>query len=176
MMGMGFVVMLLWVIFLVALVALIVWAFSSFFPGLRRQGDPAKEALRGRFARGEIDAEEYENTLEVLKREEAPQRTARARYLAIGLALAVLLLSGTGAAYAGSMMGGGMMGGDGGGMMGGGMMGGDGGGMMGGDGGGMMGGGGDSGGGMMDGEQTMGEDQSGSMQEMMGGTTGADEQ
>ncbi len=168
MMGIGFVVMLLWVIFLVTLVALIVWALSSFFPGLRRQGDPAKEALRGRFARGEIDAEEYEKTLEVLKREETPQRTARSRYLAIGLTLAVLLLSGTGAAYAGgqmgSMRGGDMMGG-GGSMMGGGMMGS---GMMGCDDG--------SGSGMMGG-QTMGEDQSGSMQEMMGGdTTGAGEQ
>ncbi len=69
MMGVGLAMMFLGIILLVAVVALIVWALFRIFSGLQQQGDPAEETLRGRFARGEIDAEEYEKTLEVLRRE-----------------------------------------------------------------------------------------------------------
>ncbi len=69
MMGVGLAMMFLGIILLVAVVALIVWTLFRIFPGLQQQGDPAEETLRGRFARGEIDAEEYEKTLEVLRRE-----------------------------------------------------------------------------------------------------------
>lgn len=55
------------------LLVLIAWAVIRIFPE-RRGGErpevrdqPAEEILRGRFARGEIDAEEYERSLEVLR-------------------------------------------------------------------------------------------------------------
>jgi uncharacterized membrane protein len=60
----------------------VVWAIIKVFPdwqdrvGLnsRRREDSAEETLRQRFARGEIDAEEYEQRLRVLRkeREESP--------------------------------------------------------------------------------------------------------
>ncbi len=74
MMGGGF--MILWLIFLVAIIALAVWLLMRLFAsqrgagGAERQqprGDSAEEILRERFARGEIDAEEYEHSLEVLR-------------------------------------------------------------------------------------------------------------
>ncbi len=57
---------------------LVVWVLIKVFPdwqdrlGLNRsedsrREDSAEEILRQRFARGEIDAEEYERTLEVLR-------------------------------------------------------------------------------------------------------------
>ena len=58
---------------LLALVV-VVWAIIKLFPdwqdrvGLSsRREDSAEETLRQRFARGEIDAEEYERSLEVLR-------------------------------------------------------------------------------------------------------------
>jgi putative membrane protein len=64
---------------LVLVLVLVVWAVIKVFPdwrdrvGLddgredsRREGS-AEETLRQRFARGEIDAEEYERALEVLR-------------------------------------------------------------------------------------------------------------
>ena len=51
----------------------VVWAIIKFVPdwqnrkGLDRHEDSAEETLRQRFARGEIDAEEYERSLEVLR-------------------------------------------------------------------------------------------------------------
>ncbi len=71
MMGGGF--MILWLLFLVALIALVVWLLMRLFSnrrGAERQearGDSAEEILRERFARGEIDAEEYEHSLEVMR-------------------------------------------------------------------------------------------------------------
>ena len=59
----------------------VIWAIIKFFPdwqdrvGLnRRREDSAEETLRQRFARGEIDQEEYEQRLRVLRkeREESP--------------------------------------------------------------------------------------------------------
>ncbi|MDQ3987416.1 MAG: SHOCT domain-containing protein [Actinomycetota bacterium] len=66
-------------IFWAALIAFVVWALfrlrpdlrdraSSIFSNLGQQGDSAEEILRRRFARGEIDAEEYERSLEALKK------------------------------------------------------------------------------------------------------------
>jgi len=63
---------------LLLLLGLVVSALIKVFPdwqdrvGLNsrhedRRGDSAEETLRQRFARGEIDAEEYERSLEVLR-------------------------------------------------------------------------------------------------------------
>jgi len=116
-----------------------------------RKYESAEENLRGRFVRGEIDVEEYERSLGVLK-----SHGAKSKLLVAGLAAAALLTIGAGAVYAqgGSMMGGNDAGsetdGNGtGGMMNGGQMGS------------MMGGQGDVGMGSM-----MGDGQTGSM---MGG-------
>jgi putative membrane protein len=61
-------------LFLVLLVlGVVVWAIIKLVPdwqnriGLNRREDSAEETLRQRFARGEIDAEEYERSLEVLR-------------------------------------------------------------------------------------------------------------
>ena len=61
-------------LFLVLLVlGVVVWAIIKVVPdwqnrmGLNRREDPAEETLRQRFARGEIDAEEYQRSLEVLR-------------------------------------------------------------------------------------------------------------
>ncbi|HET7479049.1 MAG TPA: SHOCT domain-containing protein [Rubrobacteraceae bacterium] len=69
--GMGFGI-ILWL----AIIALIVWAVVRIFPnqgqGGNREssaGETPEETLRRRFAGGEIDAEEYERSLKVLKGE-----------------------------------------------------------------------------------------------------------
>lgn len=71
--GMGFGI-ILWV----AVIALIVWAVVRIFPNQGQQqggsggsvpGETSEETLRKRFARGEIDAGEYERSLEVLRGE-----------------------------------------------------------------------------------------------------------
>jgi putative membrane protein len=65
----------------IALVVLAVWAISRMFPDWQdrvspqSRGDPAEETLRQRFARGEIDAEEYERTLEILRSGRASEGT-----------------------------------------------------------------------------------------------------
>ncbi len=123
----------------------------------RRYGS-VEETLRGRFARGEIDAEEYERSLEGLKNDDATARVrgAKSKLLVAGLAAAALLTVGSGAVYA-QGQGSSMMGGDNaeseadGSGMGGMMNGGQVGSMMGGQGGmgSMMDGGGSMSGGMM---------------------------
>ena len=66
------------IIFWVAITALLVWIvfrdrpdarqrILSVFVAQQSRTDPAEEILRGRLARGEIDAEEYERSLRVLK-------------------------------------------------------------------------------------------------------------
>jgi uncharacterized membrane protein len=66
------------IIFWVAIAALIVWVIARSGPDLRHrvsgvfsdpqpQVDPAAEILRGRLARGEINAEEYERCLRVMR-------------------------------------------------------------------------------------------------------------
>src|SRR5215218_9217912 len=60
-------------ILVLLVLGVVVWAIIKVFPdwqnriGLDRQEDSAEETLRQRFARGEIDAEEYERSLEVLR-------------------------------------------------------------------------------------------------------------
>jgi len=64
-----------------------VWALIKVFPdwqdrvGLNRRPenkseDSAEETLRQRFARGEIDAEDYERSLEVLRHGRASERSS----------------------------------------------------------------------------------------------------
>ena len=54
--GMG-----LMVLFWVAIILLVIWAVRSLFPRERRSGsDQALEILRQRYAKGEINAAEYE--------------------------------------------------------------------------------------------------------------------
>jgi putative membrane protein len=67
MMGGGLILTLL-------VLGVVVWAIIKVFPdwqdrlGLNsRREDSAEETLRQRFARGEIDAEDYERSLEVLR-------------------------------------------------------------------------------------------------------------
>ncbi len=66
MMGGGLILVLL-------VLGLVVWAIMKVVPdwrdrvGLDRREDSAEETLRQRFARGEIDAEDYERSLEVLR-------------------------------------------------------------------------------------------------------------
>jgi uncharacterized membrane protein len=43
---------------------------------LQRREDSAEETLRQRFARGEIDAEEYERSLEILRNGRAPEKSS----------------------------------------------------------------------------------------------------
>lgn len=57
-------------VFWIVLVALAIWLIVRAVNGTRRRGsdEDAEELLRRRFAAGEIDAEEYERRLEVLRR------------------------------------------------------------------------------------------------------------
>ncbi len=87
------------------------------------RADRAEELLRERYAGGEIGTEEYEGSLQVLRRDRvgAGSAGARPKILAAGLAAAALLAAGAGVSYAhgqgssspgesgamGSMMGGG---------------------------------------------------------------------
>lgn len=74
--GGGWLWVLLPLLFWGGLLALAAWALIRIFP-IRGGGDggsnfreeSAEEILRKRFARGEIDAEEYERSLEILKGE-----------------------------------------------------------------------------------------------------------
>lgn len=74
--GGGWLWMLLPLVFWGGLLAFAAWALIKIFPG-RNGGsgssgireENAEEILRKRFARGEIDAEEYEGSIEILKGE-----------------------------------------------------------------------------------------------------------
>jgi uncharacterized membrane protein len=66
------------VVFWAALVAFALWVMfrnrpevrervSGLFADPRSQADPAEEILRGRLARGEVDAEEYDRVARTLK-------------------------------------------------------------------------------------------------------------
>ena len=66
------------ILFLIALLVLVAWAAVRVFPDWRERLEgfgsagrtgSAEEILRERFASGEIDAEEYERSLEVLRNE-----------------------------------------------------------------------------------------------------------
>jgi uncharacterized membrane protein len=63
-----------WTILGFVVLALVLWAVFRILPspwqdrvGPDRREDSAEETLRQRFARGEIDAEDYERSLEVLR-------------------------------------------------------------------------------------------------------------
>ena len=77
MMGGGF--MVFWLLLLVALIALVVWLVMRFSPNQRGENRPearedsAEHILRERFARGEIDTEEYKHSLGVLRGETGAQ-------------------------------------------------------------------------------------------------------
>lgn len=65
MFGMG----LFWLVFVVLIVVLVVWLVrSGGAGGATSREPPAEEILRQRYARGEIDAEEYSERLEELRR------------------------------------------------------------------------------------------------------------
>lgn len=65
MLGMG----LFWLIVLVGIVVVIVWLVRAGAGGAHAPGEPsAEEILRQRYARGEIDAEEYRERLAELRR------------------------------------------------------------------------------------------------------------
>ena len=75
---------LLLIALLGALVAVVVWLVMRVFPKVRRDEqlgaprDSAEEILRERFARGEITAEEYQRSIEILRgatTREAPDDT-----------------------------------------------------------------------------------------------------
>jgi putative membrane protein len=70
----GWLWMLIPLLFWGGLLALIAWAVMRIFPGGRSSSGPhegsarsAEDTLRERFARGEIDAEEYEERLRILR-------------------------------------------------------------------------------------------------------------
>lgn len=70
--------MILWVVLVVAAISLTIWLIARLIAPRdgsprdggpsSRGGDDAEMILRRRFAAGEIDAEEYERRLEVLRR------------------------------------------------------------------------------------------------------------
>ncbi len=75
---------LLLILFLGGLVAIVTWLVVRIFPKVRRDEpleaprDSAEEILRERFARGEITAEEYQRSIEILRgatTREAPDDT-----------------------------------------------------------------------------------------------------
>ena len=75
---------LLLILFLGGLVAVVTWLVMRIFPKVRRDEqleaprDSAEEILRERFARGEITAEEYQRSIEILRgttTREAPDDT-----------------------------------------------------------------------------------------------------
>jgi putative membrane protein len=65
----------------ILLVVLAVWAISRMFPDWQdrvnpqRGEDSAEETLRERFARGDIDAEEYGRSLEILQSGRVSERS-----------------------------------------------------------------------------------------------------
>lgn len=64
--------MLLWIVIVVAVIALTIWLIGRFIVARdqpsSRAADEAEAILRRRFAAGEIDAEEYERRLQTLRR------------------------------------------------------------------------------------------------------------
>ncbi len=63
---------IIWLVLVVAVIALTIWLIGRFIVSRDgtppRSGDDAEEILRRRFAAGEIDAEEYERRLQILRR------------------------------------------------------------------------------------------------------------
>lgn len=72
----GWLGMLIPLLFWGGLIALVIWALARVVPNagggvarVERRTEPAEDVLRGRFARGEIDAEEYGRSMRALKGE-----------------------------------------------------------------------------------------------------------
>lgn len=72
--GFGPMAVLLNILITLGILALAVWGLTRLLPTRRNgtdaeqeQTDPAEEILRGRFARGEIDADEYARSLAILR-------------------------------------------------------------------------------------------------------------
>lgn len=88
MMGGGFGIfgMLLGVLFWIAIIALVVWVVARLIRGRNsearsqepykpgKRADPAEDTLRQRYARGEIDADEYGRSLSTLRGESSADR------------------------------------------------------------------------------------------------------
>ena len=74
--------MLLPILFWAGLLALIAWAVVRIFPANRTRDqhhDSAEDILRERFARGEIDRDEYGRGLETLREERSPRTGSHQR-------------------------------------------------------------------------------------------------
>jgi putative membrane protein len=75
--GFGYLWMIIPALFLIGVIALVVWALARAFPatggGERPRKDRAEEILEERFARGEITAEEYRDSLRVLREKAGPR-------------------------------------------------------------------------------------------------------
>lgn len=66
--GMG-TAMVAWVLLLAVIIGLVVWVMNRMQTKTNdRRGESSEEVLRRRFASGDIDAEEYERRLAVLRR------------------------------------------------------------------------------------------------------------
>lgn len=66
--GMG-TAMVAWVLLLAVIIGLVVWVMNLMQTNTNdRRGESSEEVLRRRFASGDIDAEEYERRLAVLRR------------------------------------------------------------------------------------------------------------
>jgi putative membrane protein len=66
--GMGWFGMLLWGVFLILMVALVLWVVFSLARPQPRPSEPdAQEILRQRFARGEINREEFDQARTALR-------------------------------------------------------------------------------------------------------------
>jgi putative membrane protein len=65
-MGIG---MIVWVVVLAVIIGLVVWLMNRTQAGrVDRRSESAEEVLRRRFASGELDGEEYERRLALLRR------------------------------------------------------------------------------------------------------------
>lgn len=60
--------MLTWAVVLALVIGLVVWLVTRSGAGSQRRSDPAEETLRHRLAAGEIDADEYERRLALLRK------------------------------------------------------------------------------------------------------------
>lgn len=66
--------MIVWIVLVIVVVGLTIWLIARLVgphdgAPPRRSTDDAEEILRRRFAAGEIDAEEYERRLQILRRD-----------------------------------------------------------------------------------------------------------
>jgi uncharacterized membrane protein len=68
-----------WTLLGFVVLGLVLWAVFKVLPSPwpDRGEDSAEETLRQRFARGEIDAEEYQRSLEVLRNERVSEKNGR---------------------------------------------------------------------------------------------------